>query len=168
MAGLRSRDPRLAVDIVDVDRRWLEKLPRVRMQVRRAAIATLRGARLRFPRAGVTLAVALVSNADIRRLNREHRAKDRPTNVLSYPAVPTRRRGEPRFLGDIVIASDTVWREAKQQHKPVAHHLIHLVVHGTLHLLGFDHERAEEAERMEALERRILAPLHVPDPYGER
>ena len=86
--------------------------------------------------------------------------KDKPTNVLSYPS------GERGFLGDVVLARQTVWREAKSQGKTPGDHVAHLVVHGTLHLMGYDHERGDaDAERMEALERRILAKLGIADPY---
>jgi probable rRNA maturation factor len=99
----------------------------------------------------------------VRALNARDRKKDKPTNVLSYPA------GEGGFLGDIVLARQTVWREARLQKKTPADHLSHLVVHGTLHLLGYDHETGEaDAERMEALERRVLAKLGIADPYRVR
>ena len=96
----------------------------------------------------------------VRALNKRDRQKDKPTNVLSYPS------GEAAFLGDIVLARQTVWREARMQNKSPADHLAHLVVHGTLHLQGHDHETSDaDAERMEALERRILARLGIADPY---
>ena len=100
------------------------------------------------------------NDAAVRKLNARDRRKDKPTNVLSYPS------GERPFLGDIVLARQTVWREARQQNKTPAAHVSHLVVHGTLHLLGYDHETSEaDAERMEALERRILARMGIADPY---
>ena len=96
-------------------------------------------------------------------LNKRDRKKDKPTNVLSYPS------GEKKFLGDVVLARQTVWREAKVQKKTPADHVAHLVVHGTLHLLGHDHETSDaSAERMEALERRILKRLGIADPYEAR
>ena len=96
----------------------------------------------------------------VRTLNKRDRRKDKPTNVLSYPS------GEKQFLGDVVLARQTIWREAKAQKKTPADHVAHLVVHGTLHLLGHDHETSEaDAERMEGLERRILAGLGIADPY---
>jgi len=128
--------------------------------VKRAARAAVVGAR----RVGArSLNVALASDAAVRKLNAQHRRKDKPTNVLSYPS------GEAAFLGDIVLARQTVLREAREQKKSPADHLVHLVVHGTLHLLGYDHETNEkDAERMEALERRVLAKLGIADPYAER
>lgn len=104
--------------------------------------------------------MALADDKRVRALNARDRKQDKPTNVLSYPS------GERDFLGDIVLARQTVWREARSQGKEPADHLAHLVVHGTLHLLGYDHEASEaEAERMEARERRILAKLGIADPY---
>lgn len=96
-------------------------------------------------------------------MNSRDRKKDKPTNVLSYPS------GERAFLGDVVLARQTVWREAKAQKKSPADHMTHLVVHGVLHLLGYDHETSDaDAERMEALERRVLAKLGIADPYAAR
>jgi len=121
--------------------------------VRKAAQAAL-GARKR------SLTVALADDRRVRALNKRDRRKDKPTNVLSYPS------GEKQFLGDVVLARQTIWREARAQKKKPADHVAHLVVHGTLHLLGHDHETSKaDAERMEALERRILARLGIADPY---
>lgn len=105
----------------------------------------------------------------MRALNKRHRGLDRPTNVLSFPigaAAPG--EGVPAMLGDVVLASGVVAREAAEQDKAVAAHLSHLVVHGVLHLLGYDHETDPEAERMEALEVQTLAALGLPDPYRYR
>jgi probable rRNA maturation factor len=110
--------------------------------------------------------VVLTSDAEIREINREWRGKDKTTNVLSFPAaeqpVPD---GEVAHLGDMVLAFETVEREAKEAAKPLSHHVTHLVVHGTLHLLGHDHEDDLEAEAMEAKEKEILAGLGIADPY---
>ena len=146
--------PRARVDVVLLDPAWATALPGVERLVRKAARAALRR------RTQVSLTVALSDDRRVRALNKQHRGKDKPTNVLSYPS------GEKSFLGDIVLARQTVWREAREQKKTPADHLAHLVVHGTLHLLGHDHEiGARDAERMEALERRVLATLGIPDPY---
>lgn len=113
------------------------------------------------------LSVVLTDDASIRELNAGWRSKDKPTNVLSFPAFPIRPGAAPGpLLGDIVIARETVEREAALEDKPFDHHLTHLIVHGFLHLLGYDHESPEEAETMEGLERRILAALAIPDPYA--
>ena len=113
------------------------------------------------------LSLLFTDDAHIRVLNRDWRGKDKPTNVLSFPAFET-APGDPLppMLGDIALAFETVSSEAALESKPFEHHLTHLIVHGVLHLLGYDHEVAEEAEEMEALERRILARLAIPDPYG--
>ena len=118
------------------------------------------------------LAVMLTDDAGIRTLNRNWRGIDKPTNVLSFPALqpsgPREADGAPRMLGDIAIAYETTRREADEEQKPFEHHLSHLAVHGFLHLIGQDHEKDQEAETMEALEREILSQLGIPDPYAER
>ena len=118
------------------------------------------------------LAVMLTDDAGIRTLNNNWRGIDNPTNVLSFPALqPTGRSGPddaPRMLGDIAIAYDTTRKEADDEQKPFDHHLSHLAIHGFLHLIGYDHEKDNEAEIMEALEREILAQLGIPDPYADR
>jgi len=139
-------------------------LGNVERAVRSAFYAT--GARITgISRAEV--AVVLTSDADIQALNAQFRGKDAPTNVLSFPAVSTfcHAPGEEMPLGDIIIAYETVLRESSQEGKAALHHLTHLTVHGLLHLAGFDHETDAEAERMEALEREILASLDISDPY---
>jgi probable rRNA maturation factor len=126
--------------------------------------------------AGGEVAVLLVDDTAMRALNRDWRGKDEPTNVLSFPArsdlpaaPPAGQRGSrPRLLGDIVIAYETTAREALAAHLPFGHHLVHLAVHGFLHLVGHDHEAEAEAEAMEALEVAVLARLDVPDPYAMR
>jgi probable rRNA maturation factor len=108
------------------------------------------------------LAVMLTDDAGIQK----------PTNVLSFPALQPRGPREPddapRMLGDIAIAYETTRKEADEEQKPFGHHLSHLAVHGFLHLIGHDHEKDQEAETMEALEREILSQLGIPDPYAER
>ena len=111
------------------------------------------------------LGVVLTDDARIRSLNNAWRGADEATNVLSFPA-PALPVAGPRLLGDMVLAFETVAREAAALGKPAHHHLSHLAVHGALHLLGFDHAGEEEAAAMEARERAILARLGVPDPYG--
>jgi probable rRNA maturation factor len=132
---------------------WAKALPGVERLVRRAVRAAL-GKKV------CSLTVALSDDKGVRALNKRDRGKAKPTNVLSYPS------GEKVFLGDVVLARQTVWREARSQQKTPADHVAHLVVHGTLHLLGHDHETGDaDAERMEALERRILKKLGIADPY---
>lgn len=107
------------------------------------------------------VALALGDDAFVRSLNVQFRGKDKATNVLSFPA------GEPGFLGDVALARETVAREAAEQGKSQRDHARHLLVHGILHLLGYDHETDEQAIAMETLERRILARLGIADPYGD-
>lgn len=116
---------------------------------------------------GAEIAVKLTDDAAIRTLNRDWRGKDYATNVLSFPTPEIARAGGDPHLGDIAIALETLLREATEENKPFADHLQHLAVHGTLHLLGFDHEVEEDAEEMEAMEREVLAGLGVPDPYAD-
>src|SRR5438105_5235243 len=117
------------------------------------------------------LAVMLTDDGGIRTLNKNWRGIDKPTNVLSFPALqPTGDAPDdmPRMLGDIAIAYETTRREADEEEKPFEHHLSHLAVHGFLHLIGYDHENDDDAEAMEALEQEILAQLGIPNPYADR
>jgi len=111
------------------------------------------------------VAIALSGDEAVRVLNRTWRGKDAPTNVLSFPA--DEEIAEPGFLGDVVLAYGTVAKEAREQNVPLQDHVAHLVVHGTLHLLGFDHATDAQAEEMESLERAALAKLGIADPYAE-
>jgi probable rRNA maturation factor len=113
------------------------------------------------------LGIVFSDDAHIRSLNAGWRGKDMPTNVLSFPAFPLARGGPlPPMLGDIVLAAETVAREAALEDKPAENHITHLVIHGLLHLLGYDHETDADAEEMEAIERAALARLAIPDPYA--
>jgi probable rRNA maturation factor len=118
------------------------------------------------------LAVMLTDDAGIRTLNSNWRGIDKPTNVLSFPALQpegARKPGDaPRMLGDIAIAYETTKREADVERKPLCHHLSHLAIHGFLHLIGYDHENDADAEEMESLETEILQQLGIPDPYADR
>jgi probable rRNA maturation factor len=115
---------------------------------------------------GAELSVLLCDDATIRTLNRTWRAQDKATNVLSFPASSPLPLSERPLLGDLAIALETTRREAEQDDKPIEDHLRHLLVHGFLHLVGHDHETAPDADRMEALETRILARLGIADPYA--
>ncbi len=114
------------------------------------------------------LAVRIVDAEESRALNKRYRDQDKPTNVLSFPAQPPDGLPEEagRVLGDVVICAPVVAAEAAAQGKAVADHWGHMLVHGTLHLLGFDHQSGADAVEMEALERRILAARNVTDPYA--
>lgn len=157
----------LTVDITMTAEAWRDLLPDAEAIVRRAAEAAWRS----FAPAGATaeVSILLADDETVRALNKRHRGLDRPTNVLSFPiGAAALGEGVPAMLGDVVLASGVVAREAAEQDKAVAAHLSHLVVHGVLHLLGYDHETDPEAERMEALEVQTLAALGLPDPYRYR
>ncbi len=152
--------PAIAIDVIVSSPCWKEPKKAeaaVRRAVSQAAAAAL-------STSGTELAIVLSDDSAIRLLNRDWRHVDAATNVLSFPGAD--RRG--RHLGDIVLAFETIAREARAENKPFAHHLAHLAVHGFLHLIGYDHERAEDAETMERTEREILRQLTIPDPYRPR
>ena len=115
------------------------------------------------------------SDAEVHVLNREWRAKDKPTNVLSFPMIERAdllalaEDGPPEMLGDLALAAETCAREAAEKGISVEDHAAHLIVHGLLHLAGLDHEISDaDAEAMEALETKALALIGIPDPYGDR
>jgi probable rRNA maturation factor len=173
------------IDIEVEDPAWTEALPDTEQLVTRAANAALSfqplipaeaetqalagsasGSNWVPASAGMSgnweITVLLTDDAAIQDLNARFRGKDKPTNVLSFPAAET----AAPHLGDIALAYGVCAEEAKAQGKPLAHHLMHLTVHGVLHLLGYDHEADAEAEEMEGMERAILATLGVSDPYA--
>jgi probable rRNA maturation factor len=160
------RVPNLGVDVVVEADGW-EEAGDVAAAVHRALRAARLMVRDRVPVAA-EVSVALIDDAAIRDLNRTFRGQDKPTNVLSFPAPSMPAHGGPVLLGDILVAYQTTRREAEAERKPLMHHLSHLVVHGFLHLAGFDHETEAEAEAMEATERAILATLGIADPYAAR
>jgi probable rRNA maturation factor len=154
----------LTIDIAEPCARWRARLPEIERLCGEAARAALAGAG--GAPAPAELSIVLGDDVLLRALNKRWRGQDKPTNVLSFPASPAALPpGAPRLLGDVVLAFETIDAEAVAQGKPLPHHLRHLVVHGVLHLLGFDHEITREAERMEALEVAVLATLGIPDPY---
>jgi probable rRNA maturation factor len=113
------------------------------------------------------LTVRIVGGGESRSLNRRYRHQDKPTNVLSFPSTLASVEGR-RPLGDLVVCAPVVSREARDQDKAREAHWAHMIVHGTLHLLGYDHERTRDAQRMERREVRILSGLGVPNPYISR
>ncbi len=114
----------------------------------------------------VELVIRLVDEAESRQLNQTYRGKDRPTNVLSFPFEAPPQVPTP-LLGDLVICAPVVAKEAQEQGKTPQAHWAHMVIHGLLHLLGYDHENEQEAQQMESRERELLQRLHFPDPYTE-
>lgn len=121
-----------------------------------------------FPDGPVEVSLLFTDDAAMAEINGEWRGKPAPTNVLSFPAFPVTPGKMPGpMLGDIVLARETIEREAAEMGKPVEAHVAHLLVHGFLHLFGYDHIETTDAEKMEGLETRILAELGLSDPYGE-
>lgn len=123
----------------------------------------------------LSASLLLTSDAEVHALNREWRQRDKPTNVLSFPMLERAELlalagdGPPELLGDIALAYETCAREAAEKGIALEHHAAHLIVHGLLHLAGYDHEISpEDAEAMEALETKALAICGIADPYGDR
>ncbi len=147
---------------------WPESLEPALLRATEAVL----GACLRVPAETVELGITLADDATVHDLNREHRDQDKPTNVLSFPLIDDfddaepEAPGVPLMLGDVILAFETVAREAAGQGKSLADHAVHLVVHGLLHLLGHDHRDDDEAEAMERLETGILSRLGIADPYS--
>ena len=154
----------IAIDIIVEAGDWPDEAELSRLAGR--AVEAIVG-EIGTPGASSELSLVFTDDAHIRALNSGWRGKDKPTNVLSFPAFPTRRGDAlPPMLGDVVLAAETVAAEAAGEGKPLADHITHLIVHGVLHLIGYDHETDAEAEDMEQAERRILAGLAIPDPYA--
>ena len=125
---------------------------------------------------GAELCIRLSTDEEVHALNRDWRDKDKPTNVLSFPQLEatdlsallsSQSPGQPVLLGDIILARETCEREASDKAVPYEAHATHLVVHGLLHLLGYDHMTDEDAQMMESIERHVMAHLRLHDPYGE-
>ncbi|MBV8800397.1 MAG: rRNA maturation RNase YbeY [Alphaproteobacteria bacterium] len=153
-ASTRHRKGRYQISVVVADKAWKTAGKNVVRAVKTAVDRALSRADTSEP-----LTILLTGDAHIRALNWRHRKKDKATNVLSFQS------SIPGYLGDIAIAYGVSAREAAAAGKRLSDHLAHLAVHGTLHLLGYDHIRAKDADCMEALETEILAELGVPDPY---
>ncbi len=147
--------------------RW-KSLDDAETTVCEAAAAAFRAAIV--PAGDLELSVVLGDDYTVAGLNRSWRGTDGPTNVLSFPVAESAARAddEPRFIGDIIVASGVVTREASDFGKPLATHLSHLIVHGVLHLMGYDHHDDRSAKRMQATETAALALMGMPDPYEEQ
>lgn len=161
-------DIEIAVDVAAAA--WLEALADADALVRRAARAALASVPEETqPRGPAEVSLVLADDAVVQRLNRDYRGRDAPTNVLSFATSDDAEAapGGPVLLGDVVLAFETIRREAAEQGKPLPDHASHLVVHGVLHLLGYDHQAATEAQDMERIEVAALRRLGIPDPYSE-
>jgi probable rRNA maturation factor len=153
---------------------WRTHLAGPKAVCRRAARAALAGVPIPSWLGRAEVSVLLADDATVRRLNGAHRGQDRATNVLSFPTfdpLPKTAPGHvvpgPVSLGDVVLGLETIRAEAAAAGKAFSDHVSHLVVHGCLHLLGYDHRAANDAELMEGLERAILDRLGIADPYGD-
>lgn len=170
--------PRLSIALSIEDASWSKLAPDAARVLRRAARDALAEAGSdgwKGSRVGHEISFVLTDDRRMRALNRAYRGKDKPTNVLSFAALDSAKLGArgpkasmPWLLGDVVLASGVVAREAKAQRKSLKDHLSHLAVHGVLHLLGYDHEQEEDAEAMEALEIAALAGMGIANPYELR
>jgi probable rRNA maturation factor len=165
-----NQDPVVLVDCPYAG--WHDQFPAVEDLCQSVARITLAAAAsgLDLPIERLEVSLVLDDDQAVRILNRDYRGLDKPTNVLSFAALdedsPIPEDG-PILLGDVIIAFQTCMAEAEADHKKPGHHLSHLVVHGVLHLLGYDHEAEDEAEQMESLERSILGAMGIPDPYRD-
>lgn len=147
----------LAIEIEDS--RW-QGIAGIENLLKKAAAATLSGQEAH------EIACLLTDDQSMQDINKQWRGQGKPTNVLSFPAAKMGLpEGQPQPLGDIVMAFDTIQQEAHESGKSLDHHISHLMVHGVLHLLGYDHHTEEDAEVMESRERAILGTLGISDPY---
>lgn len=172
---------RLEVAVSLQDAAWTDRLEDLENLAERSigsALGYLQSRSLGEPMKGVVeVSLLFADDAAVAEMNQAYRGRSGPTNVLSFPNMEAPHNmevpgdpdaGPPRLLGDIVLARETVKREAAEQEKPLRDHTLHLLIHGLLHLLGYDHEDEAEAEEMEKLEVAVLADLGVPDPYRRR
>jgi probable rRNA maturation factor len=158
-------EPPVSVDVIVESALW-EEHSGLEALVRHAVAAAFEAGELEaLPDA--ELAVLLADDARVQELNREWRKKDQPTNVLSFPAADPDEIAAAPHLGDLALAYETLVREADSEGKSFTDHLTHLVIHGTLHIFGYDHGDDVEAEIMENCERAALARLGIADPYKE-
>jgi len=168
----------LTVNLDTASVKWKKAFPKMKPKIEQAAAVAFLSAKkpASFKGKAFDVNILLTTNAAIRRLNHDFRGMDKPTNVLSFPQIDIRfAKGKKASsaietvlpLGDVVLAFETIKRECKEQEKTLENHTIHLVVHGVLHLLGYDHMKAKDAKAMEKLECDILDSLGYPDPYHE-
>jgi probable rRNA maturation factor len=158
------------IDINCDNDRWHEVIPDIDLMIERTCKSVINATGIQKFAKVIEVSVMLADDNFVQDLNKEYRGKDNPTNVLSFPseeftAGDYEQADEFVMLGDIAIALETIEREAIEQDKDIKDHLTHMVVHGTLHLLGYDHIEDEEAEDMEGLEVKILEDMEIENPY---
>ena len=171
---------KLKVHLDVASARWKKAFPRMKIKIEQAAACAFLNAKkpAAFKRRAFAIGIILTDDSNVKTLNKNYRGKNQPTNVLSFPQIGMKNlRGAslnifpPRSeipLGDIVLAFQTILAESRKQGKFLENHVVHLIVHGTLHLLGYDHQRLKDANSMEKLECDILESLGYPDPYHEK
>jgi probable rRNA maturation factor len=175
MSGASARDLDISISLEAGD--WEVVVADVEQRIETAARAAFDAAERPsvLDGAPAEMSLVLADDALVRTLNRDYRDKDKPTNVLSFALLDdlddtdddlARDEGMPILIGDVILAFETVQREAREQGKSVGDHLTHLVIHGVLHLLGYDHQSDPDADRMERLETSILARMGIADPYS--
>lgn len=158
----RGKDRDMRVDVIILGGKW----PGMKKLASAIAAKTLQdsGFLKKYKTTRIELCVALADDAAVRSLNARFRGKDKATNVLSFP-----QKKDPRsktfYIGDVILARETVKEEAQAQGKAFKHHAMHLIIHGILHLIGHDHKSLSQAKKMEALETRILRSFGVKNPY---
>lgn len=180
MGDMTRPPPVLETDITIMTPAWRDTFADVEARARVAAeaafVAVLAAADApidvhHFSGRAVEISIALADDSYVHELNRKWRGQDKPTNVLSFANLDDHTGAlsidAEIALGDVILALETCKREAQTQEKPFSDHLTHLVVHGVLHLLGYDHEVDGDAEQMESLEKEILQGLNVPNPYAQ-
>jgi len=162
----KNQDFPLEIDVIINDERWVEKPFAIDIdEMIRNAVLTVLAVAKPEQTGAAEICIVFSSDAEICELNKQWRQKDSATNVLSFPQI------EPfapvcGLLGDIILAYETVEKETENLQIAFADHLIHLVVHGFVHILGYDHQNDKEALEMESLETKILAQLNIEDPYA--
>ena len=164
--------PRLRLDVDYAYKGWTDRraLGQRLRQVVRLVFSPAHVPRVEWPNPDCTvlaIALKLTDDRDMRALNKTFRQIDKPTNVLSFPSQEWEAMEEESFLGNIAIGYETVQRECEAEGKSFEDHLVHLLVHGCLHLIGYDHEDKAEAEAMETKEIAILEALHIANPYAD-
>lgn len=169
----------VSITIETASPKWRRAFVRQQVKIESAAaIAVLRAKKpAALKKRELAIGITLADNKTIKKLNRVWRGKDTPTNVLSFPQIDCKHlragdltpfpRQKPLPLGDVILAYETIQKEAKNQGKKLEDHVIHLIIHGVLHLFGYDHMSKKDAKTMEKLECDILAVLGYPDPYAD-